>query len=55
MLVLIRGFLLYGKHTIRARETDADSYSVHVKASVVQLFQHNVGFKVTILMVIEEG
>ena len=35
----------------RALGTDVDSYSVHLKASVVQLFQHSFGFKVTILMV----
>ena len=37
--------------TTRAWETDADSYSAHLKASVVQLFQHCFGVKVTILMV----
>ena len=44
-------------HTIRqtyytrALGTDADSYSIHLKASVVQLFEHSFGFKVTILIV----
>ena len=36
---------------MRARGTDADNYSVHLKALVVQLFEHSLGFKVTILMV----
>ena len=36
---------------MRARGTGADNYSVHLKASVVQLFQHSLGFEVTILMV----
>ena len=35
---------------MRAGESDADSYTVHLKASVIQLFQHNFGFQVTILM-----
>ena len=34
-----------------ARETDAYIYSVHLRTSVVQLFHHSFGFKVTILMV----
>ena len=36
---------------MRARRTGADNYSVHLKASVVQLFQYSLGFKVAILMV----
>ena len=36
---------------MQARGTDADSHSVHLKAFVVQLFQHSFKFKVTILMV----
>ena len=44
-------YLRYGKHTLRARGTEAASYSLHLKASVVQLFQHSFGFKVTISMV----
>ena len=31
---------------MRAGGTDADSYSVHLNASFVQLFQHSFGFKV---------
>ena len=40
---------IYGRY--RAWGTDADSYPVHLKTSVVQLFQHSFGFEVTILMV----
>ena len=36
---------------MRARRTDADGHSVHLKAFVVQLFQHNFSCKVTILRV----
>ena len=44
-------FLKIRRTYYAGRGTDADSYSVHLKASVVQLFQHSFGFKVTILMV----
>ena len=36
---------------MRARGTGADNYFVHLKASVVQIFQHSLDFKVTILIV----
>ena len=38
------------EHTMRAQRADADSYLVHLKAFVVQLFQHNFSSRVTILM-----
>ena len=40
---------------MRARITYADSQSVHLKASVVHLFQHGFSFEVTILIVKRVG